>query len=131
MSTSELKLDNIVFKHADILEADEQYICQQCNCTSANYKGLSKAIVETFPWATFYSEARKPGTIGIKGNGKDKRFVIGMFEQRYISFSKYANDTEDMRLIWFKGCLEDIAKIPEIKSIAIPHKLGCGLAGGD
>lgn len=124
-------IDNLVSTNGSILEAKEQYIAQQCNCISSNYKGLSKAIVEEFPWAKFYSESkREPGTIKIEGNGIDKRFVIGMFAQRYVSISKYNNDTDEMRLLWFEKCLDEIGKIPNLKSIAFLCNIGCVLAGG-
>jgi len=124
-------IKNLTERNCDILEATEQYIAQQCNCTSSNYKGLSRALVERFPWATFYSQPnRQPGTITIKGDCKEQRPIIGMFAQRYVSIPKYNNDSSDMRLGWFRECLGQIAKIPEVKSLALPHGIGCGLAGG-
>jgi len=40
-------------------------------------------------------------------------------------------DTRDQRLGWFKAALREIPKqLPEVKSIAIPKNIGCGIAGG-
>ncbi len=39
---------NLNFKEGDILEVKDQYITQQCNCVTNNYKGLYKAIVKKF-----------------------------------------------------------------------------------
>ena len=36
-----------------------------------------------------------------------------------------------MRIQWFQRCLDDIAKIPNIKEIGFPYNIGRGLAGGD
>lgn len=123
----------INFKEGNILEVDDQYIAQQCNCVTQNYKGLSKDIVEKFPWAKFYSiPNRTPGRIAIAGDEKiNHRYVIGMYAQRYPGLAKWSNDTEEKRAQWFQECLDQIAQIPNIKSIAFPYNIGCGLAGGD
>lgn len=123
---------NLYFKDGDILEVKDQYIAQQCNCMTRNYKGLSKAIVEKFPWATFYeSSIRTPGTITVLGDEKyNQRKVIGMYAQRHPGSPKFSNDTEVMRMQWFQECLNRIAKIPDIKEVGFPYNIGCGLAGG-
>jgi hypothetical protein len=133
MCDSKATINNLIIKIGDLLEADEQYICQQCNCSSSNYKGLSKSIVEAFPWACFYSERnREPGTIMIKGDEKkSERPVIAMFAQRYIGPAKFASDTANMRLIWFEKCLKQIGELEGLESIAFPYNIGCGLAGGE
>lgn len=133
-------IENLVEVYGDILEAKDRYIARQCNCTSSNYKGLSKAIVTHFPWATFYLEdKRKPGTISIKGTG-DQRKIIGMYAQRYIGYPSDAlhnnqrlqgPDTYALRLNWFESCLNEISMIPDIQSIGFPKNIGCGLAGGN
>ena len=62
---------NLNFKEGNILEVKDQYITQQCNCVTNNYKGLYKAIVEKFSWASFYSmPSRIPGTISVVGDEK-------------------------------------------------------------
>mmetsp|Transcript_56284 Transcript_56284/g.112857 ORF Transcript_56284/g.112857 Transcript_56284/m.112857 type:complete len:183 (+) Transcript_56284:71-619(+) len=40
-------------------------------------------------------------------------------------------DTREQRLSWFKQGLREIPKqLPEVKSIALPKNIGCGIAGG-
>mmetsp|Transcript_62631 Transcript_62631/g.183165 ORF Transcript_62631/g.183165 Transcript_62631/m.183165 type:complete len:183 (-) Transcript_62631:114-662(-) len=40
-------------------------------------------------------------------------------------------DTREQRLTWFKQGLREIPKeLPEVKSIALPKNIGCGIAGG-
>jgi O-acetyl-ADP-ribose deacetylase (regulator of RNase III) len=132
MSDIQVDQSNIIYKIGDLLNSSDQYIVHQCNCTSSNYKGLSKAIVEKFPYATFYAKRNRiPGTIEIKGDGINERFIIGMFAQNYTGLPLYNNDTYELRLKWFASCLDIIALIPDIKSIGFPYNIGCGLAGGD
>lgn len=54
-----------------------------------------------------------------------------MLSQRYPGKSKYNNDTIIKRKEWFLKCLNYIKEIPNIKSIAFPYNIGCGLAGGN
>lgn len=116
----------------DILESKSQYIAQQYNTVTNNYKGLSEAVVKKFPWADFYSEHRKLGTIKIAGNEKqDQRMVIAMFAQRYPGKSKFSSDSKEVRAHAFWNCLMQIQMIHDLKEISFPYNIGCGLAGGD
>jgi O-acetyl-ADP-ribose deacetylase (regulator of RNase III) len=40
------------------------------------------------------------------------------------------NETFEQRLKWFQQCLYNMLKIPNLKSVAFPYKIGCGMAGG-
>jgi len=120
----------------DLLKAKEKYICHQTNCLSINSAGLAKSIFNIFPYANTYKsriKANLPGTIDILGNGFDQRFVINMYAQYYPGYSQSndAKDTKEKREEYFYQCLLKIAKIPNLESIAFPHNIGCGLAGGD
>jgi uracil-DNA glycosylase len=118
----------------DICESDVQIIAQQNNCTGRNAKGLAQALIEKFPEADFYSDREspsKPGTIELKKVGKGK-WVCAMYAQRNPGNSNESkNDSSDQRLEWFKECLKRVGKIKNIKSVAFPYNIGCGLAGGD
>jgi hypothetical protein len=39
--------------------------------------------------------------------------------------------TKALRLKWFDSCCKQIAGIRDLKSVAFPYEIGCGLAGGD
>ena len=125
----------------DLINAREEYICQQTNCVSVNAHGLSETIrIEL--GVDPYSQRRSlngrnhaipedcdiPGTIKIYSN------VICMFAQYGMGKPyKYGNKVEDSykkRLLWFKTCLFEIGKLKP-KSLAFPYKIGCGLAGGN
>jgi len=112
----------------DIFNTDIQYIAQQCNCVTTYGRGLFTAIKNKYKWADTYStnKNRIPGTIDIKGNGKDKRFVINMYAQKNVGKHSF-----EKRIEWFKQCLYQISQIDGISEIAFPYKIGCGMGGGD
>jgi len=106
------KTDDPIYNHqiqiikGDILDSKDQYIAQQCNLVTDTYKGLSKSIIQKYPWANFYSEKRCLGNISIKGDEeKNQRLIIGMVAQRYPGRPKYLNDSEELRIQWFQECL--------------------------
>lgn len=121
----------------DILELDAstaQIILQQCNCVTSKGKGLSASIAERYPHADFYSDRSspsKPGTIEVRG-GKGDRYVCAMYAQYHPGApSKKDGDTAAQRLAWFGMCLKKVSKIKNLKSVAFPYQIGCGLARGD
>lgn len=134
----------------DILSCDT-YIAQQCNCLTTTGYGLSKTIADKWKWADPYSHRKKvgnrnlateeyrdvPGTIKILSSENKDKNVICMFAQwapstplKYKSYPNYHIDTYENREKWFKECLDKIGQL-NIKSIAFPHRIGCGLGGGN
>jgi len=72
--------------------------------------------------------------IKILGNGEDQRFIINMYSIFYPGSPKYPNSKLDgtiARQNNFYICLNKIAKINNLESIAFPYKICCDLAGGD
>ena len=125
-----------MFKIIDgnILNATEQYVAHQCNCkTRTNASGVAAAIFAAWPWSEVYLNRTEDGTLGsisVHGNGENERFVINMYAQKYPGGpTRY--ESKQFRLNAFTVCLEEIMKIEGLKSIALPHGVGCGLAGGD
>jgi hypothetical protein len=53
----------------------------------------------------------------------------GAWKKQYPA-PKGLEDTSDNRLKWFKSCLCEI-EVQGVKRVAMPFKIGCGLAGGD
>eukprot|EP00931_Biecheleriopsis_adriatica_P016655 TRINITY_DN12226_c0_g1_i2.p2 TRINITY_DN12226_c0_g1~~TRINITY_DN12226_c0_g1_i2.p2 ORF type:complete len:227 (-),score=49.76 TRINITY_DN12226_c0_g1_i2:75-728(-) len=148
-------------KLGDLLDAQEQYIVQQCNCVTKYAAGLAAAIADRFPHADVYNsvarEARGtqhgdvPGTILVLGGplaetDKEKRGIINMFAQfcpgkanrgssgpveyKGLESSPDVVDNAAQRLTWFKAGLQQISEISGLESVAFPHQIGCGLAGG-
>jgi len=129
----------------NILDAIEEYILQQCCCTAIRPHGLSETIALVWKDANIYGlrkgignrnmaipeDRPEPGTIKIIG----KRKIICAFAQvamgkpgMYDSCGK--SDTLEDRYNYFIECLNKVSKLNPI-SIALPYKIGCGLAGGN
>ena len=122
----------------DLLDSKEKYIAHITNCVSTtSAKGIAKDIFDKFPYADCYStrtEASKAGTIDVVGDGKDNRYIINMHAIVYPGKARYPLSSLDglaARQKHFYHCLLRIAKLPYIESIALPWRVGCGLAGGD
>ena len=132
----------------DLLEAKEKYIGHQCNSISRQAAGLAYHLFQKFPYANIYKdrphtsdmmplkpiEKHLPGTIHIRGDGKDKRFVINMIAQVFPGAPFNEHSSQDglaAREGYFRRCLFSIAAIPNIESLAFPVGIGCNLAGGD
>lgn len=136
---------NLCKVEGDILTSDEDYLVQQCSCTAVRPAGLSKAIATAFPDANPYAKRRPmkkggntavpedratPGTAVVMG----KRKIACLFAQ-YAPGKPGPNEVPDSakaRLRYFEEAFNDlISKIPATASLAIPYKIGCGLAGGN
>ena len=121
----------------DLFKAKEKYICHQCNCVTQKSAHLSATMFARFPYANVYSGRTDPdklGTIAVRGNGDDQRFVINMFGQFYPGVVRYPNGTKDgheVRLKAFQSCLTAISRIKDLESVAFPWGIACGAAGGD
>lgn len=134
-----------MIKQGNILDAEEQYICHQCNCVTETSYGLATQIFQKFPHANTYILRKKnqystqslPSTISVHKN------IINMYSQYGPGKSlkdfpaseaehgkpNSFNDSYELRKKWFADCLLEISKLKPI-SIALPFNIGCGLAGG-
>lgn len=128
----------------DLFLTDAKYIVHQCNCVTWRAAHLSAEVFKRYPYANIYaprqptdSEPAKqdePGTIIVKGDGQDQRYVINLLGQFYPGRPRYSESAKDgfeaRKRYFFEG-LKKIAEIPDLKSIAFPWGIGCGAAGGD
>lgn len=124
---------NLEVVSGDLLAAEEQYICHQCNCVTTHGKYLSASLFERFPYADIYSNRTshgEPGNIIIRGD-PDRRWVIALLAQYYPGRSRYASDTAELREGWFRECLIKVSQLPGLRSLAFPYGIGCGAAGGN
>jgi hypothetical protein len=121
----------------DIFDAKEKYLLHQTNCITKRAAHLSKTVFENYPYADIYAGRTtpdKPGTIIIRGNGLDERYVVNMLGQYYPGHPKYPDSDLDgtiAREKYFYQCLLRVANIPDLISVAIPHRIGCGAGGGN
>ena len=134
-----------------LLDTKVKYIVQQCNCLTVRAHGLSQVIVDKYPWADPYgcrksmgkrncaieNDRDKPGSIKIFDSPDEDKHVICMFAQwtpgipgKFTTYPDYDCDTYINRQLWFNNCLNEIGKL-DIKEVAFPWKIGCGLAGGN
>jgi O-acetyl-ADP-ribose deacetylase (regulator of RNase III) len=124
----------IYIEKSNILDATEDAIAHQCNCITRGYgRGLATAIFRKFPYSNFYRSRHRndnPGNIIVRDGFGKYKMVIGMLAQYGPGKSEVDKDTKEDRLRWFTVCLEKISKL-NIKSIAFPFHIGCGLAGGN
>lgn len=49
---------------------------------------------------------------------------------KYKSYPNFKIDTRANRVKWFQECLDEIKKL-DIKEVAFPYQIGCGLARGN
>ncbi len=132
---------NFIVKEGDLLKATEQYIVHQTSCRVRRGLGLAKVIFDRFPHANVYKiksqawsvasvgkQHSRPGTIDVRGGtGGNGRGVINLMGQDHPG--KRPEAWED-RQIYFTWGLTCIAEIEGLRSVAFPHGIGCGLAGG-
>lgn len=115
----------------DCPEAD--IIVHQANCFHTMGAGIAKVIAQKYPEAvkadkeTIKGDKNKLGSFSI-GFGKDRKIIINMYSQ--YSFSNTHIETDYTAM---ETALEEIKLFAKShhRNIAIPYKIGCGLAGGD
>jgi len=121
----------------DIFDSQEKYLCHQTNCITKKAAHLSKDVFAKYPYSDIYAGRTtpdQPGTIIIRGNGQDQRYVVNMLGQYYPGTPKYPAAAKDGTLArekYFHQCLLALAKIPDLESVAFPYKIACGAAGGN
>ena len=121
----------------DLFDSKEKYLCHQCNCITKRSAHLAQTVFQHYPYADVYTartEPDQPGTIIVRGNGEDQRFVIALLGQYYPGKPKYRDSNLDgvlSREKYFHRALMAVARIPNLESVAFPWRVGCGAAGGD
>lgn len=125
---------------ADLFKSNAKYIVHQCNCITWASAHLAGDVFRHFPWADIYTPRKGtdyqdvPGTILVRGNGQDKRFVIAILGQFYPGkprFPQSAKDGYAARIDYFASGLRKIVELPDLDSISFPWGVGCGAAGGN
>lgn len=123
---------NYVEVDGDLLTFEADYIGHQCNCTTTDVAGLAKVIFARHPDANTYRHEstvrRVVGTASIHGR------VVNLYAQRLPGRARPPKpETYADRLSWLRAALEhahtQIGR--EVYSLAVPHFIGCALAGGN
>ena len=128
----------------DLFTTDAKYLVHQVNCITSRSKHLAYEVFKRYPYADVYSPRGdyrddsyykdEPGTILVRGNGDDQRYVIGLVGQVYPGKPRYTDSKLDgsvAREGYFFSALKKVAQIEDLESIAFPFGIGCGAAGGD
>lgn len=126
----------MTYRHiiGNLLNSKEKYIVHQTNCVSrGSAAGLAKIIFNTYKYADCYIDRvynDTPGTIDIRGDGKDNRFIVNLMGQ-YMPGGLDRGESSDARESYFVKGLKKLSLIPNLKSVAFPAGIGCAIAGGN
>ena len=116
----------------DLLESDEPVIVHQANCVTRNSLGFAKSLFTKYPHADIYKDRKEPdvaGTISVV-EAENYPTVVHLFGQ----FSPGKGRKSEKREQWFQQgllCIENFCKENKIQRLAMPYRIGCGLAGGN
>lgn len=124
---------SITYVYGDILDSDARAICHQVNCCGVMGAGLAKQIASRFPEVKRLYQKRcfgksKPSLLGTVQAipVSDSQYVLNIFGQVDYGRDRRYTDYEALRT-----ALSTIQEYFRGHRIAIPFKMGCGLAGGD
>ena len=117
----------------DLFSTGAKYICHQVNCKGKMGSGVAKQVKSLYPKAyEIYAKACKEYNGDLLGKIQICRIgdksIVNMFAQDRYGYdgAQYTNYTA------FEYCLNKLkTHIPAGETIAMPYKIGCGLAGGD
>ena len=143
----------------DLLSCGADMIVQQCNTVTRRSHGLSASIAERFPYADVYARRsgrrantadrpERPGTAVLcRPTSAEQSGPIVACLMAQLAPGKPGDwcaqykieaedDSAEKRIEYFERALFDLEEqIREsagaVKSVAFPHGIGCGLAGGD
>lgn len=152
-------MTNLQEVQGNLLLFDADVLVQQCNCITIKSAGLAKVIAEHYnvnPYAERTATTPNGGTATAETSGvpgtvswypveEGSKFIACLFAQyspgksnglpyyRKICDERNINDSVSARMTWFSQCLEVLAnqmQKRQLKRVAFPWGIGCGLAGG-
>ena len=117
----------------NILDVEGVLLVHICNTTTKTSKGLAKDIFTKYPWANTYDSGvkRNVGNITYHFAEADADVVIVNLYGQNKPGKPNKTETAANRLEWFKSGLSQIREVFLGTTIAVPYKIGCGLAGGN
>lgn len=129
----------IKFYNGDLLTSNAGIIAHQVNCKGVMGAGLAKQIKERYP--KVFKEYKK--LCDQSNNAGDSKLLLGVVQFIEIDNKIFANcfsqwgynaRVKQTQEVYFEECMKmllEYAQSENISNIAIPYKMGCGLAGGD
>lgn len=126
----------LLVKKGNIFDCDEDIIAHQVNCLGVMGGGIALQIRNLYPtvYTTYYEycKKRKHEKEKLLGNllicNTKNKIIANCFGQLNISKRKCMTDYEMLKKSF--TTLKMYAENCNL-SIALPYKIGCGLAGGD
>ena len=124
----------IINKNGDIFNGDENMICHQVNCLGIMGGGIASTIRKKFPQTYIHYNAicknRTPEELlgKVLFYNENNRVIANCFGQASIGTSEVQTNYEKL-----EQCLKKVERDAWKRhlTVAIPYKIGCGLAGGD
>lgn len=129
----------IIKREGDVLTSSADIIAHQVNCKGVMGAGLAKQIKSKHP--KVFAEYRLLCNEYKESN--DSKLLLGVVQFVESNSKTFANcfaqwgynaKIKQTKEDYFKQCmvtLEEYAREENLESVAIPYKIGCGLAGGD
>lgn len=118
----------------NIFDSKVQVIAHQVNCKGVMGAGIAKQIANRYP--DVYNEYRNYCKVNKTLLGdcllvktKDGRYIANLFGQAGYSRRELMTNYSALRKSF--ESLRYIMGVKDLKTLAIPYKIGCGLAGGD
>lgn len=120
----------------DLLDGKWTHIVQQCNCCTRSSRGLAKSIADKYPYSDIYARRNQndiPGGVLVaEGPGP---VIFNFMAQYEPGKPKTSMDSYEIREKWFESCLLLMESVGiskyQIRILAFPYGIGCGLAGGN
>lgn len=119
----------------DLLSSGAPIIAHQVNCRGVMGAGVAKAIKGRYYGAySIYRKRCMEKGAALMGTTQfvlapDRTVIANCFAQNEIGVGRRQTDYDA-----FRSCMVQLRNFAEkkgIQRIAMPHKIGCGLAGGD
>ena len=127
----------VVIKNGNLLDCTEDIIIHQVNCEGVMGGGVARQLALQYPDLEEIYKRHCDLTCNNYNKLKGTIFTVTTadVEKEYKTicniFSQESNFNTDYEAL--KKCLEKVKKYAKYhcKSIAIPYKIGCGIANGD
>ena len=122
----------------NVFDSGAPAVAHQCNALGIMGAGVALQVKQRFPSAynAYRSLCKRSEADALMGHiqpclcgGSKERWIINCFAQRAIG-----TDTKQTDYQALESCFREIhdwAIQNHIRKVAIPHGIGCGLAGGD
>ena len=121
-----------------ILNFTESHAIHQTNCETTYAAGVAADLFKACPEADVYSSRPKRGhdharfsSITVHKFSDRDQYLINLYGQLRPGRPSPGPDSAQARLKAFASGLDEITELPDLKSVAFPCGIGCGMARGN